>query len=412
MDVNPASSPLPDAPYPALFREYIRRGTQVTLEAVRSAGPALPAEQREQSLLTLEFAMDLPDAWPEARDLLITLTPKLDLAGMRQDAVLVLQRGIEQCQAQGDTAGQAELEVQLGVLKMATGRMEEARALFGASAGRFATVGDLHNQARALNSWAYLDHLQQRSESAARLVQQAMSLVGPDDTEITYGQFVLGSMAVDNRDWPAALAYYQQALAGWRRHDDPVMVARSLTNLGTAQRGAGQFDEAVASYNEAIELMGQLDDPVNQAMTRLNLGNLYWAMGQPQQAIVHLREAEPVFRQAHDDLRLARANTNMGVVYLQLGQLEQAQAALTTGVELSRMVGDRRLAANALDTLGELYLRLEQPAAALTYLDQALADLGDLVDRPGYASLVAEIQEHRQAALAGLAAWPGRRHGP
>ncbi len=374
-----------DGPYAALFRQYIQRSTQATLAAVQSAGPALPAEQREQSLHTLDFALELPEAWPDARELLLVLAPKLDQAGMRQDTIPFLQRGIEQCQAAGDLAGQAGMELQLGSLLSAMGQMDEARALFTASAARYEALGDRHNQARALNSWAQLDRLQQRSDSAARLVQQAMSLAPPDDSETTNSQFILGALAVDRRDWAEALDYFEQALAGWRRHGNPVMVARSLTNLGTAQRGAGRYDEAIASFTQAMALMDELDDPVNQAITRMNLGNLYWATGQPQQAMAHFVQAEPVFRQAQDQQWLARINTNMGVVHLQLGHWEQADAALTTAVDLNRAIGDRRAAANALDSLGELYLRQGQPAAAMACLAQAMTELGDLAGKPGYA---------------------------
>jgi tetratricopeptide (TPR) repeat protein len=404
MDVNAAPLAAPDAAYPAVFRQYIQRSAQIALEAVRSAGPVLPAEQREQSLHTLEFAMGMPEAWPEARDLLIDLGPRLDRAGMRQDAVQFLQRALEQCEAIGDAAGQGEFEVQLGMLRLAAGRMEEARALFRSGAARFAALGDRHKEARALNDWAYLEFLQQRTDSAAHLVQQAMSLVSPDDSETTFGQFVLGCLAMERRDWAAALDCFQQALAGWRRHSDPVMEARSLTNLGAAQRGLGLFDAAIGSFTEAIALMETLGDPVNQAITRLNLGNLYWAKGEPQQALALFVQAEPVFRQTEDDLRLAGVNNSLGVVSLQLGQVEQARAALTASIALSRKAGDRRRAANALDTLGELHMRQGEPAAALAWHDQALAELADLVDKPGYESLVAEIQRHRQEALAALQA--------
>ncbi len=400
MDVNAA----PDAGYPAVFRQYIQRGAQVALETVRSAGPVLPPEQREQSLHTLEYAMSLPEAWPTARDLLIDLGPRLDRAGMRQDAAQFLQRAIEQCEALGDDAGRAEFEVQLAALRVAAGRMDEARALLQAGAARFAALGDRHNQARALNNWAMIEYTQQRSESAAHLVQQAMSMVSPDNSETTYGQVILGFLATERHDWAAALDYFQLALAGWQRHNDPVMEARSLSSLGTAQRGLGLFDEAIGSFTKAIALMEILGDPVNQAITRMNLGNLYWAKGEPQQALALFVLAEPVFRQTQDDFRLARVSNSLGVVSLQLGQVEQARAALTTSIALSRQAGDRRLAANALDTLGELHMRQGEPAAALAWHEQALAELADLVDKPGYESLVAEIQAHRKEALAALQA--------
>jgi len=402
----------PDSPYAALFRQYIQRSTQATLAAVQSAGPALPAEQREQSLHTLDFALELPEAWPDTRDLLLVLAPKLDQAGMRQDTIPYLQRGIERCQAAGDLAGQAGMELLLGTLLTSIGRMDEARSLTMASAARYEAVGDPHYQARALNSLAYIDRLQQHSDSAAQLVQQAMRLVTPEDSETTNSHFILGTLAVESRDWPAALDYFERALAGWRRHNNPVMVARSLSNLGTAQRGAGQYDEAIASFTQAMALMGELDDPVNQAITRLNLGNLYWATGQPQQAMAHFVQAEPVLRRAQDWQWLARINTNMGVVHIELGQWEQAYAALTTAIDQNRMIGDRRAAANALDGLGELHLLQGRPAAAMTCLEQAMMELGDLVGKPGYAGLVAEIQEHIDQAQQQMMQQPGEQNGP
>ena len=394
----------PDDAYASLFREYVQRGAQATLATVQTTGSALPAEQREQSLHTLDFALGLPDAWPEARALLLALAPKLELAGFRQDYVPYLRRGIEQCRAAGDAAGQAEMELHLGLLTLAMGRLDEARGLFSASAGRFHTLGDALNQARALNRWAYTDRLQQRTDSAVQRVHEAMALTEPQDPERVYSQFVLGCLAVDSYDWPAALDYFQQALAGWRRHGDAVMVARSLTNLGTAQRGAGQFDEASASFEQASALMIELGDPINAAVTRMNLGNLCWAQSQPQQALEHYLQAEPVFRQSQDQLRLARINTNMGLVYVQLGRWEQAQAALTSAVDLNRGLGDRRAAANALDGLGELRLRQGQPAAALAALHDALAELDGFEATPGYAALFAEIRRHIAEAQQALSA--------
>lgn len=388
----------PDRVYAALFRQYIQRGAQAALAAVQSAGPVLPVEEQEQSLHALEFALELPDAWPEARALLLALAPRLEQAGYRQGAVPFLQRGIEQCQTAGDLAGQAELELDLGILELARGRLDTARDLFQASAGRCEAASQPHKMARALNRWAYCERLQQRSASAAGLVQQAMSLVTPDDAEWAYGQFVLGCLAVDRGDWPEALHEFEAALAGWQRHDDPVMSARSLTNLGTAQRGAGQIAAAIASFTEAIDLMGALGDTVNQAATRLNLGNAYWALGQPQQALEQYKLAEPVFRQTQDDLRLARVTLNMGAVYLQLERWQQAEEAMTAAVAMNRALGDRRGVANALDGLAELALHQGQYSAAESSLHAALAELAGLETQPSYALLLSHIAGHLEEA--------------
>ena len=82
----------PDSAYAALFRQYIQRSAQATLAAVQSSGPTLPVEQREQSLHALDFALELPEAWNEARDLLLGLAPKLDQAEALTFATRVIKR--------------------------------------------------------------------------------------------------------------------------------------------------------------------------------------------------------------------------------------------------------------------------------------------------------------------------------
>ena len=401
----------PDSPYAAIFRQYIQRSAQATLDAVQKTGPALPPEQQEQGLHTLDFALNLPDAWREARALLLALAPKVEQAGLRRGWLPFLQRGIERCQAAGDSASQAEMEIHLGMLYFVMGRMDEARALFQASAGRCQALGDAAGQARALNRWAYLDRIQQRSQSAAQLVQQALDLLAPDDAERSFSHYVLGGLAIDRRDWPQALSHLNAALDGWQSRSDPVMVARSLTNLGMAQRGAGQYEEAIASYTEAIAIMAEMGDPVNEAVTRMNLGNVYWATGQPQTALEHYLLAEPIFRRTDDQLRLARVNTTMGIVCTHLGRWEQAHAALATAIDLNRMVGDPRSIANALDALGELYLAQRQPAAALAVLEQALEELAGLRDQPDFAArfsdIYGDILQHLEKARRGDGAQAG-----
>ncbi len=90
--------------YGVVFREYVRRSVRRALADARAAEAGLPAEQREQALQTLTFALDATDAWPEARDLLVALAPKLDQAGWREEVVPYLLRGIEVSESTGDDA--------------------------------------------------------------------------------------------------------------------------------------------------------------------------------------------------------------------------------------------------------------------------------------------------------------------
>lgn len=389
-----------DRLYAGVFRQYVHRKTQVTLESLRIYSAVLPTEDVNDILRTLEFALGLPEAWPQTRELLILLAPKLEQAGFLRDFVPFLQRGIEQCEANGDTATQGELELLLGLFLIVMGRMPGARHLFQICASRFQDLGDRHNQARALNRWAYVERLQNQADNAASLVDKAMSLVSADDTETTYGQFVLGCLAMDRHDWSEALVYLRQALTGWQMHDDPVMIARSYTNLGSALRGAGKHDEAASSYSHAIGLMVKLGDMANVAATRMNLGNVYREQGRMELALEQYNEAEQFFRRTEDHLRLSRLNLNIGLVYIEKSQLQLAERALSAAIDSFQLLGDPRALANAMDALAVVYLLQDLPEMALSILEQAKTELHGLENRPGVVPLISDIEGHISQAKA------------
>lgn len=395
--------PIPDTDYAALFRTYIQRSVQFALADARATGPALPVDERDQALHTLQYALATASAWEDARELLKVIAPKLEQAGYREGFIPYLQQGIAQCAANGELAHQAELEQHLGSLLMVMARMEDARRAFMDSAQHAAAAGDAHGEAAALNRWAYLDYLQQRYADAEERLTAAGRLTDAGDSEVCYTAFVRGMMAMAQRDWNAAETHLRAALAGWQRHGDPVRIARSLTNLANALRGAGQVVEALELYQQAIAQMHNLGDTANEAATRMNLGNAYNELGQPQQALVHYRLAEPVFRLTRDHLRLARVQLNMGIAQSRLAEWDQAQELLTSAVEFYRKLGDARGTANALDALAEVLLAQGQWAAALAATEQAWQELGNQRTQPGLAPLLADIEKHRAAARQGLA---------
>lgn len=388
--------------YAALFRTYIQRSAHAVLTEARTIQTALSTDERDQALHTLQYALGTVDAWPDARELLKIIAPKLEQAGYREGFIPYLQQGIAQCAANDELAHQAELEQHLGSLLMVMGRMEEARQAFTSSAQHAAAAGDRHSEAAALNRWAYLDYLQQRYEDADNRLAAVERLGDEVDSEACYTAFVRGMMAMAQRDWSAAQTHLRAALAGWQQLGDPVRIARSLTNLANALRGAGQYAEAIELYQQAIAQMHALGDTANQAATRMNLGNAYNELGQPQQALEEYRLAEPVFRLTRDHLRLARVQLNMGIAQSRLAHWALAQELFTSAVEFYRKLGDARGAANALDALAEVLLAQQQWPAALAVVEQAWQELGDQRTQPGLAPLLADIEKHRAAARQGL----------
>lgn len=380
--------------YDAVFREYIRRSVKRALAEARGAESGLTVAQREQALQALAFALEVIDTWPEARDLLVALAPKLDQAGWRNEVIPYLARGIEVSDAAGDRAGLAEMRLQLAMVHLVMGRLDEAFDELLASAADFYELADVRSRVRALNRAAYVARMQRRYAEATELVAAAGALIQPGDPEEAYNDLVAASIALDAEDWTRATALHRKALEGWERLGDATMIARSLTNLGIALRGAGQPGEAAACYERAIPWMEQGGDVINLAGTRMNLGNVYWTTGQPALALEQYRQAERVFRQANDQLRLASITQNMGLAYTDLGETQLAEQMFQASIAYQQQRGNRRGIANALDGLGVALRAQGNRAAAEASFREALRLLDELAGQPGTASLRQEVEEH------------------
>ncbi|MCB0200546.1 MAG: tetratricopeptide repeat protein [Anaerolineae bacterium] len=377
--------------YSSIFRQYVLRGAEQTLATITQESP-LDTDEREQALLTLTYALDLPDAWPVTRDLLVALAPRLEKAGYREQWTPYLEQGVDRCRAAGDAAAEGELLHQLGMICQLLGQLGDARGYYEQSATCFAQVDDQHRQARALNRTALTFRLQRRLEEASRAADAAFALLPPDDPERGYTSFIWGCIALDNRDWPLAVHHYQEALDVAENAGDPRRIAWSLTNLGPALRASGRNEEAAACYERAIPILDDIEDWVNQAAARSNLGAIYLNTNQLEAALALYNQAEEVFREVHDLVRLASTTTNLSLVHRQLGQPDKAAYYAEASIHFNRQIGNDASVVNAMNCLAEAYVDAGRYEEAEAVLDEAWTLLQPIQDKPGNDILVDDMK--------------------
>lgn len=392
MAVAETSSPAP-ADYSSMFRQYIVRGAEQTLTVVAGQSP-MDTDERTQALLTLTYAMDLPEAWPVTRDLLVALAPRLEQAGYRDEWIPYLEQGVERCRTAGDSAAEGELLHQLAMICQLLGRLADARRHYAQSSECFARLGDGRRQARALNRQALVLRLQRRFTEAGFAADAAVRLLAPDDPERGYTAFIWGCIALDNRDWPLAVHHYQEALRIAETAGGSRQIAWSLTNLGPALRASGRSEDAVACFQRAIAIMDEIDDPVHQAAARTNLGNLYLNTNQYEAALEQYLQAEQVFREMHD-LRIASITTNLSLVYRQLGEPDKAAHYAEASIDFNRQIGDDASVVNAMNCLAEALMDADRDVQAEAVLDEAWTLLQPIQDEPGNDILVADLNTIR-----------------
>jgi len=386
-------------PYAQRFHAYVTRGVAQILGEVRAAEPLVPVEMRQQAWHLLSYALRLPLAWPPTRDLLLALAPKMEQAGLRDEWIPYLERGVEQSRAWGDRRAEAEFSLHIGYLYTLRGKFAVARHWLEVSLWGFEALNDRDGRGTALNRLATVARRQQQYQCARDFVQAALECVHEDAAERANSFVVLGEMALDERNWVEAEQFFRQSLTIWEQHGDTRRIAWGLHNLGPTLVEQRKYDEAEICYKQAICLLESLQDNVNLAITQMNLGILYSQTSRPRKALALYKQAESIFRQTQNELSLAMVYNNMAIDYRMLGKWRDAEQVCLASVELWKKMGDLRSLLNVVDELGLAYIGQKKYEAARKTLQEALIRLEQMKNNPGYERLSNLLTAHLCQAI-------------
>lgn len=387
--------------YPFLFRTYIVRSAQAMRDLLGQPWKRLPDDLREQALHTLGYALHLDAAWPATAEVLSQLAPLMEKAGYRDEWLPYLARGLAQGLALHDDRASAELHFQLGLLSYVQGLYDDAYQNFAASAARWAALGVLDGQVRALNRLAGTCRMQHRPREAQVFIDQALAQLPPDDPALSHAYLTRGLLAYDDNRFVDAEEDQRRCIALALLAKDPRLAAWGLVNLGVALRQQKREEETLVTYRLAEQLFIEIDDVVNLAAVRMNMGNVYLMRDQFEEALRWYNLAEPVFSQTQDRYRLSDIYQNRGIAERSLGQLAAARAdfarSLVYHQELNRIVGVAAIA----DAVGIVDMLDGDYASAMTHFDEALALLTSIDAQDGprgqlVKAHMAEVQSKAQ----------------
>lgn len=378
-----------------LFRDHILRSMRLAVVRVQYADAGLlTRDDRKFVLHTLTYGLELPAAWSLAYEILLTMTPKMEQAGYRDDWIHFLEQGVAQSRALQQTRAEAELRLHLGVFYQLRGKYETARQYLTSSIWCFQSLKDAQGQARALNRQAYVARLQGHYTDATSLVQQALGLLDHQDLACAFSYFIQGTIALDTGDAEAALASFRESLRRWEKEGDNRLIAQRLLNMGTALRALQRYNDAITSYKRAILLFEMVQDPVQQAVANMNLGNVYLSLKRPEDALTHYKLSEPALRNAQDETHLAMLNANFGIAYRMLERWQQAETALQSSIERWQRLQNSRWLVDTYDELGMVYLCQGLWTKAAETFNIGLRCLTDIEGDSAHDQIAATIKTH------------------
>ena len=388
------------ADYLDKFMGYIIGSIERLQKITRRAGDILSTDDARQTMHTLSYAFKMPAAWPLTRELLLAIAPKMERAGYRDEWIPFLQQGIILSREVNDTATEAELSLQLGIIYQLRGNYEAAYPLLSDSVAAFKKLNTTKNQARALNRLAHTARLQRQFDKADKFIESALKHLENSDPERAYSYLILALVAYDRRDFQESINFCKLSLTLWGPENNRRMMGRVLTILGAALEKSGQYSEAITICQRAITLFEEIQDGYYQAIAQMNLGNVYLALKQPTEALEHYLLAKRRLSVTQDLLHLGHVTHNIGMAYRQLNAWHKAEDAYLASMKHRIAIGNIVWLVNTLDGLGLVYVGLENSEQAIATFHEALDWLAQIEGEPGYDHLFNMITTHLEEVRA------------
>ncbi|MFH2052807.1 MAG: CHAT domain-containing protein [bacterium] len=200
---------------------------------------------------------------------------------------------------------------------------------------------------------------------------------------------VLGEMAGANYllgDFQAALLQYREAI---RLVDSPRQRGFYLTNIGSIHEFQGDFDQAREVLLEALEPLRESGDRRSEAEAMVSLGETLCESGRFSEGIGYLDQALVLAREYQAPYTEAWALKCKGHGLLDQGDLAGAAAALAEATAVARGVDYFEILEWSLLGQAMVARRSGDLEQALTHLQEALEEVGEIRRRSGGASAVA-----------------------
>lgn len=392
------ATPTPEAK----FKGYLERNLRYLLHLAATAEPLPDEEARLQTMHTLSYAFRFPALWELTRQLVLTLAPKMEQAGHRDDWLAYLEQATALSEQQADWATAAECTLQRGMLHRLLSQFPLSIERLQRSVALCQQVGAGREQARALNELAWVAYLQNQTGPATTYVEQALALLPADDPERAMCYRVQGMIAIAHERWVEAEGLHRQALTIFATQGDDRKAAWSLQNLAYALRGQGRYEEAIEYYEQAAALLQEQGDLYHWSTVQMNLGISYHYSGKTEIAVNYFAAARTIPQNMLDTFHLARLSLNNAVALMMLSRFSEAEKAFLEAIQLHTQTGSVAWRLNAMDGLAMTYISWRKFQQALQVLKQALAELPTIANAPNYHYLYNSLYQHWEEAHQGL----------
>jgi predicted ATPase/DNA-binding SARP family transcriptional activator len=250
-------------------------------------------------------------------------------------------------------------------------------ALSGGGAGGASDAPDaLRVRARALTGLGHISRNQGSSAEIDAAMVEALTLwrrLG-DERGVASCLQAMATIAYSREGGVAAArSHLREGLTLARRLGDPLLLARTLLNLGNIGLAQGEWDAAQAHYEESLALYRDAGSRGRVGTVLNNLGLIARYRGDTERALPLFEEAYRISEEGHNRAGMAVTAINRATVLRLRGAAAEGRALVYEAARWAAQSGDRRLLPWCVREMGHLACAEGDHAAGVRLLAAAEA---------------------------------------
>ena len=236
-----------------------------------------------------------------------------------------------------------------------------------------------------------------RLDQAAAAYEEAIQLADQsgDARNVAVRKGQLGTVRLQQRRYPEALAAYAEVRQRFTALDEPGPVAVLWHQTGMVHQEAGQPEAAEDAYRQSLAIKVRLGDVAGQAGTLNQLGILYLNyLERPEDAAGFYRQAANIYAEGRDEANEGTARSNLANTLRRLRRLDEARQEILQAIDCKAQFGHASEPWKSWAILADIETDTGNAAAAAEARGKAIAcylayrrDGGENHDAPGRLSL-------------------------
>ena len=294
----------------------------------------------------VDVGLRLPDLWPQAAELVLTLFSYIDRHGLGREWRPLLELALR---ARPADLGRLRVQLQL-------------------------RLGQLLRE--TANHAAAKKHHCQALELAQQLAEPRL---------VAHAHWQLGSDYLQLEQPEEAMCHAQMALTAYLTGQaGAVHVGAAYNLVGQVYNTQGAYSAAAAAFHQALVAFARAGTTIEQARVHNNLGQLFLRQKEVGRAVEQLNEAQRLLAKSVHKQNQITVLLNLGVAYYQLKNYDRALLTYQAiDLPYLRGIESYRLLAMIMQNVGNILVEQAQYKAAEPYLREALTYWEELPASPG-----------------------------